>query len=224
MEELLCNAAMRGDLESLNEIIAKDNYILDNILVGSFKGKNPLHVAISTGQAEFVLKLLEIKPKLAEVVDTELGAALHIASANGDLKIVEALVELSPEMCIARDRDGNNPHYNKSMKGKIDVLKKLVQTCPRVTQVIVDRGDTILHLCVNYNQLESLQLLLEMIGDPKFPHSWDANGNTIHYKKLHHSRLTIVRYVLNSTEINVNAFNEAGWTAMDIYILCAKSS
>ncbi|KAG5563867.1 hypothetical protein RHGRI_000160 [Rhododendron griersonianum] len=251
MEELLCNAAMRGDLESLNEIIAKDNYILDNILVGSFKGKNPLHVAISTGQAEFVLKLLEIKPKLAEVVDTELGAALHIASANGDLKIVEALVEeikpklaevvdtklgtalhiasangdikivealveLSPEMCMARDRDGNNPLHIAAVKGKVDVLKKLIQTCPCAAQVIVDRGDTILHLCVNYNQLESLKLLLEMIRDHEFAHSKDANGNTILHVAVFGKRAEIVKHVLYSTEINVNAFNEAGWTAMDI--------
>ncbi|XP_058213643.1 ankyrin repeat-containing protein BDA1-like isoform X2 [Rhododendron vialii] len=179
MEELLGDAAIRGDLESLHSIIAKDNYILDKILVGSFKWKNSLHQAISTGQVEYVQNLLEIKPQLAEVVDVELGAALHIASTNGDLKIVEALVELSPEMCMARDRDGNNPLHIAVMKGKVNVLKKLVQTCPHAAQVIVDRGDTILHLCVNYNQLESLQLLLEMIGDPEFPHSWDVNGNII---------------------------------------------
>ncbi|KAG5563879.1 hypothetical protein RHGRI_000160 [Rhododendron griersonianum] len=216
MEELLYNAALRGDLESLHEIIAKDNYILDKVLVGCFKGKNPLHVAISTGQAEFVLKLLEIKPKLAEVVDTKLGTALHIASANGDIKIVEALVELSPEMCMARDRDGNNPLHIAAVKGKVDVLKKLIQTCPCAAQVIVDRGDTILHLCVNYNQLESLKLLLEMIRDHEFAHSKDANGNTILHVAVFGKRAEIVKHVLYSTEINVNAFNEAGWTAMDI--------
>ncbi|XP_058203047.1 ankyrin repeat-containing protein BDA1-like [Rhododendron vialii] len=219
MEELLCDAAMRGDLESLHNIIAKDNYILDKVLVGSFKGKNPLHVATSTQQAEFVLKLLEIKPKLAEVIDAELGAALHIASANGDLQIVEALVKLSPEMCMARDRDGYNPLHIAAMKGKVNVLKKLIQTCPRATQVIVDRGDTILHLCVNYNQLESLRLLLEIevIRDSKLVQSKDANGNTILHVAVLGRRFEIVEYVLNSTEINVNAINEAGWSVLDSY-------
>ncbi|KAG5563871.1 hypothetical protein RHGRI_000160 [Rhododendron griersonianum] len=217
MEELLCDAAMRGDLESLHEIIARDNYILDKVLVGCFKGKNPLHLAISTGQVEFVQKLLEIKPKLAEVVDTELGAALHIASANGNLEIVEILVKLSPGMCMARDRDGKNPLHITAMKGNVDVLKKLVQTCPHAAQVIVDRGDSILHLCVNYNQLESLQLLLKMIGDDEFADSKDANGNTILHIAVFGRRAEIVKHVLDSTKINVNAINEAGRTALDIY-------
>ncbi|KAG5563865.1 hypothetical protein RHGRI_000160 [Rhododendron griersonianum] len=232
---------MRGDLESLHEIIARDNYILDKVLVGCFKGKNPLHLAISTGQVEFVQKLLEIKPKLAEVVDTELGAALHIASANGNLEIVEILVKLSPGMCMARDRDGKNPLHITAMKGNVDVLKKLVQTCPHAAQVIVDRGDSILHLCVNYNQLESLQLLLKMIGDDEFADSKDANGNTILHIAVFGRRaevcpysdfliikfllivrlgiyvFQIVKHVLDSTKINVNAINEAGRTALDIY-------
>ncbi|XP_058213623.1 ankyrin repeat-containing protein BDA1-like [Rhododendron vialii] len=218
MEELLCNAAIRGDLKSLHEIIAKDNYILDKVLVGCFKGKNPLHVATSTGQSEFVLKLLEIKPKVAEVIDTELGAALHIATANGDGKIVEALVELSPEMCMARDRDGYNPLHIAAMKDKVDILKKLVQTCPRAAQVIVDRGNTILHLCVNYNQLESLQLLLEMIRDRKFKHSTDDNGNTILHIAAFNKRREIVEHLLNSTTIHVNEINEANRTAMDLFL------
>ncbi|XP_058202968.1 ankyrin repeat-containing protein BDA1-like [Rhododendron vialii] len=224
MEELLCDAAMRGDLESLHEIIAKDNYILDKVLVGSFKGKNPLHVSTSIGQLEFVLKLLEIKPKLAKVLDTELGAALHIASANGDVKIVEALVGLSPEMCMARNRDGNNPLHIAAMEGKVDVLKKLVETCPLAAQVILDRGDTILHLCVKYNQLECLQLLLEMIRDPEFVQSKDANGNSMLHIAVFSKRFEIVEHVLNSTRIDVDATNGAGWTAMDIYFFVQNRS
>ncbi|XP_058213672.1 ankyrin repeat-containing protein BDA1-like [Rhododendron vialii] len=224
MEELLCDAALRGDLESLREIIAKNNYILDKVLLGCFKGKNPLHVATSTGEAEFVLKLLEIKPKLAEVIDAELGAALHIASANGDLKIVEALVEFSPEMCMARDRDGNNPLHIAAMKGKVDVLKKLVETCPLAAQVILDRGDTILHLCVKYNQLASLLLLLEMIRDPEFVRSKDANGNTILHIAVFGKRFEIIKHVLIRTEIFVNEINGAGWTAMDLYFFVQNRS
>ncbi|KAG5563866.1 hypothetical protein RHGRI_000160 [Rhododendron griersonianum] len=283
MEELLCDAAMRGDLESLHEIIARDNYILDKVLVGCFKGKNPLHLAISTGQVEFVQKLLEIKPKLAEVVDTELGAALHIASANGnleiveilvkeikpklakvldtelgaalhiasangDIKIVEALVELSPEMCMARNQDGNNPLHIAAMEGKVHVLKKLVETFPLAAQVILDQGDTILHLCVKYNQLECLRLLLEIIRDPEFVQSKDANGNSMLHVAVFSKRFEvcpysnyfivkfllivrsgiyifqIVEHVLNSTRIDMDAPNGAGWTAMDIYFFVRNRS
>ncbi|KAG5563875.1 hypothetical protein RHGRI_000160 [Rhododendron griersonianum] len=199
---------MRGDLEPLHEIIAKDNYILDKVLVGSFKGKNPLHVATSTGRAEFVLKLLEIKPKLAK----------------GDIKIVEALVELSPEMCMARNQDGNNPLHIAAMEGKVHVLKKLVETFPLAAQVILDQGDTILHLCVKYNQLECLRLLLEIIRDPEFVQSKDANGNSMLHVAVFSKRFEIVEHVLNSTRIDMDAPNGAGWTAMDIYFFVRNRS
>ncbi|XP_058213611.1 protein ACCELERATED CELL DEATH 6-like isoform X2 [Rhododendron vialii] len=120
-------------------------------------------------------------------------------------------------MCMTRDRDGNNPLHIAAMKGKVDVLEKLVETCPRAAQVILDRGDTILHLCVNYNQPESLQLLLEMIRDPEFAESKDANGNTLLHIAVFGKRFEIVKHVLIHTEIYVNAINGAGWTAMDIY-------
>lgn len=191
MEECLCDAAMRGDLELLLDIIAKDKYILDRVVVGIFKGKNPLHVAISTGQTKFVQNLLEIKPNLANVLDAELGAALHIASAKGHLDIVKALVKVSPEMCLARDRDGNNPLHVAAMKGHVQVIKELVRTSSVEAQVKVDRGDTILHLCVKYYQFRCLELLLKVIPNPNFVNDADTSGNTILHLAVHENQLEV---------------------------------
>ncbi|KAH7860769.1 hypothetical protein Vadar_017765 [Vaccinium darrowii] len=215
---MLCDAAMRGDVGSLKEIIANDEYILDKVLVGGFKGKNPLHVAISTGQREFALELLRTKPELAEVLDTELGTALHIASSKGHVEIVEHLVENIPGMCMTRNREGNNPLHIAAMKGKVEVLKVLLRTSPQAAQVRVDQGYTILHLCVNYNQLASLKELLHVfLFDPDFVASTDTNGNNILHLAVLGKRYQIVEHVLRNTEIDVNARNGSGSTVRDIY-------
>ncbi|XP_058215575.1 ankyrin repeat-containing protein BDA1-like [Rhododendron vialii] len=206
MEELLCDAAMRGDLALLYDIIARDVYILDRVLVGSLKGKNPLHVAISTGKTEFVLQLLKIKPDLAGVLDMELGAALHVASAKGHIEIVKALVKVSPEMSLARDRDGNNPLHIAAIKGQDQVLQELVRTSPHRAQVKVDRGDTILHLCVKYDQLECLQLLLDMIPYPDFVNDVDAGGNNILHLAVLEKRSEILSFI--SLKVRVKMVNK----------------
>ncbi|XP_058215676.1 ankyrin repeat-containing protein BDA1-like [Rhododendron vialii] len=226
---------MRGYIESLKEVMKIDYYILDKVSVGSFKGKNPLHMAISTGQKEFVLELLEFKQDLAKTVDTELGTALHIASSKGYLEIVELLVEVSPEMCAARDREGNNPLHIGAMKGNVEVLKLLLRTNPRSARVMVDRGDNILHLYVNHNQLASLKLMLDKIGDEKFVNSTDINGNNILHLAVFGKRREIIKYLLLKRPkerkdddelgqlIDVNARNGSGWTALDIHFRVAES-
>lgn len=97
-------------------------------------------------------------------------------------------------MCMARDRDGYNPLHIAAMKGKVDVLEKLVHTCPRAVQVATYQGDTILHICVNHNQLESLQLLLKMITDPEFVQSRDKKGNSILHLAVFGKRLQVCPY------------------------------
>ncbi|XP_058215665.1 ankyrin repeat-containing protein BDA1-like [Rhododendron vialii] len=194
MEERLCYATVKGDLKSLQEIIAIDDSILDRVLVGIFREKNPLHVAISTGQTRVVLKLLEIKPGFAEVLDKELGAAIHIASAKGHLEIVKALANVSPEMCLTCDGDGNNPVHIAAMKGQVQVLEELAGTNSHIgyiAHVKVNRGDTILHLCVKYDLFECLKLLLEMIPCPYFVNDADVEGNTILHGAVFEKRLEV---------------------------------
>ncbi|KAH7833478.1 hypothetical protein Vadar_006738 [Vaccinium darrowii] len=97
-----------------------------------------------------------------------------MASAKGNLEIVKALVAVKPEMCLARDRDGNNPLHVAAMKGKVDVLEELIRSGFQRAKVKMDRGNTILHLCVKYDQFQCLKLLLDEIPGPDFVNDVDA--------------------------------------------------
>ncbi|KAG5563876.1 hypothetical protein RHGRI_000160 [Rhododendron griersonianum] len=195
MEELLYNAALRGDLESLHEIIAKDNYILDKVLVGCFKGKNPLHVAISTGQAEFVLKLLEIKPKLAEVVDTKLGTALHIASANGDIKIVEALVEqIKPKLAEVIDAELGTALHIASADGNLRIVEVLVELSPEMCMACDRDGYNPLHIAAMKGKVDVLKKLVQTC--PRAAQVIVDQGNTILHLCENYNQLESLRLLL----------------------------
>ncbi|GMP94890.1 hypothetical protein CsSME_00044160 [Camellia sinensis var. sinensis] len=147
MEQRLHEAAIKGSVTLLHKVLEEDPLVLDRVTFGSF-GWSPLHVAALRGHTDFVTEILLLNPNLVEVLDSSQRSALHLASAKGHVQIVQALILLDPDMCLACDKDGRNPFRLAVMKGKVDVLKVLVQTNPHAAEVVMDRGETILHLCV----------------------------------------------------------------------------
>lgn len=211
MEELLYVAAIVGDLVLLSQIIAKDQYILDKVSVGSFKGKNPLHVAISTGKEEFVRELLRIKPSLAEILDVELGAALHIASAKGNLEIVKALVAVKPEMCLARDRDGSNPLHIASARGDLEIVKALVMVSPQMCLARDRDGNNPLHIAAMKGKVDVLEELIQT-GSQRAKVKMNQGDTTLHlcikYNQFQCLKLLLHKirdpYFVNDVDANGN--------------------
>ncbi|GMQ02463.1 hypothetical protein CsSME_00048679 [Camellia sinensis var. sinensis] len=225
MEQRLCEAAIDGNVESLDEIIGADQLILDKVVVGCIN-PNPLHVATTLGRTQFVQRLVHLKPELVEVLDSRYRSALHLATTKGHFDIVQALVRVREgrQMCLARDRDGKNPLHIAAMEGHGRTLEVLVGTIPHAARVRLDSGETILHLCVKHQQLNTLSLLLHKIPDPEFVNAKDNDGNTILHVAVSGQQFEIVKHVLQNTKIDVNATNAYGHTAMDILFLAQNGA
>ena len=67
------------------------------------------------------------------------------------------------------------------MRGRIDVVRELITAQPDSSQIVLDGGETVLHICVKYNQIEAPKLLVESLSDEgNFFNSKDHDGgNTI---------------------------------------------
>ncbi|KAG8646123.1 hypothetical protein MANES_10G126966v8 [Manihot esculenta] len=103
------------------------------------------------------------------------------------------------------------------MKGRVAVVKELVSVCPESIREKMDNGETILHLCVKYNRLEALKLLVETVRDDEFVSAADDNGNTILHLAAILKHVQITKYLLLETSIkeNANTLNKIGFTALD---------
>ena len=176
-------AALVGDISSLLDMLRLDASILDRCRIERLaRGfiQSPLHIAVDLGHLDFVNKILESKPELAEERDHKQGCTpLHLSAAKGHLEIVNVLLAVNANVCPERNEIGRNPVHVAALKGKKDVLGRLLEVNPQAAYERTSIGETVLHLCVKHNQLETLKFLVEFIGNAPLLNAKDSIGDTI---------------------------------------------
>lgn len=96
------------------------------------------------------------------------------------MEIVKELLSFIPDVCFVLDSDGRSPLHHTAIKGRAKVLTELVRVKPEATRVLTGRGETGLHLCVKYNRLEALKVLVESMDREDGIMNWkDDDGNTV---------------------------------------------
>ncbi|XP_059455128.1 ankyrin repeat-containing protein ITN1-like [Corylus avellana] len=214
----LYEASRDGCVSTLTTLIQRDALILDRVLLTSF-GETPLHIAALLGHFEFSKALLSKKPKLAEEVDSLGRIPLHLASAEGHTEIVRALLLVNADVCVIfRDRDERIPLHLAAMRGRIETMRLLIHAQP--TSILENlHGDSVLHLCVQNNHLEALELLVASAnGDQSFLSSKDRDGNSILHLAVMLKQMKVINYLLSVPEIKreANSKNKYGQTALDV--------
>ncbi|KAK4372979.1 hypothetical protein RND71_008363 [Anisodus tanguticus] len=214
-EKRLYEAAVEGDVRALQELLQQDALVLDRLTLTCFN-ETPLHIAAMRGHIEFVRLILAQNPQLATELDSRKSSALHIASAKGHLQIVKMLMVVNPEMCLARDRDGRNPLHLAAIKGRVEVIKELIHVRPRAALGTTISGENVLHMCVKHNQLEVLKVLMEIGWDHEFLNAKDGDGHNILHLAVADKQIETAKYLLKTNQIDVNAMDANGNTALDI--------
>jgi len=178
----LYDASMKGCVSTLNKLLQKDPLILSRVSLFPFT-ETPLHIASLLGYLEFCQVLLRNSPILATELDSEGRCPLHLASAKGHTEVVKELLRTNPEMCLARDKDDMLPLHFAAMRGRVGAMKELIRAKPDSIEEMVESGDedgSVLQLCVRYNQLEALKLLMESLkGDHRFLSVKDKEYNSL---------------------------------------------
>ncbi|PIN19881.1 hypothetical protein CDL12_07428 [Handroanthus impetiginosus] len=78
----------------------------------------------------------------------------------------------------------------------------------------MDKGLSLLHLCVKYGQFEALNILVLQMNQLL---NWkDDDGDTILHMAVRDKRTEIIQYLVENTIIDVNAKNSKGQTPMSI--------
>lgn len=172
MEKKLYDACVEGDVETLEALMKEDKLILARLSLFSCFNQTPLHLACMLGHSEFAKSLLSYKPDFTSRLDSQGCSPLHLASANGYVNIVKLLLQHDVGMCRVRDEDGRTPLHLAVMNGQHDCVCELIKADYH------GQEGTVLHLCVMYNRLNILILILES-NVQDLSNIRDDAGNTI---------------------------------------------
>ncbi|XP_045797070.1 espin-like [Trifolium pratense] len=204
----LYDASLKGCVSTLKKLIEKDTLILSRVsLYPNFE--TPLHIASLLGHIELCRILLDISPNLAAEVNSEGQCPLHLASAKGHIEIVKFLLLTNAETCFIHDKDDKLPLHFAVMRGRLGVIKELIGAMPEteIVKVMTEINDhgSVLHLCVCYNQLEAMKILVESIrrGDiDQILSSKDKEGNTVLDLAVKQGQIKIIKFLLSPSEMS----------------------
>ncbi|XP_076931723.1 uncharacterized protein LOC143596968 [Bidens hawaiensis] len=220
METKLYEASLTGDVQALNVLLQQDQLILDRLSLTNFN-ETPLHIVAMSGHHHFASVLLTHNPKLSIALDSQRRTPLHLASANGNMDTVQELVQAGgPETCSFRDQDGLTPLHLAAMNEHSEVVKALVQVKPDAAK----EGEPILHMCVGYNCMESLKVLMQLWSVEELAKITDNGGNTLLHASAINKQTRILNYLLGipSIKANKNAVNKFGLTTLDVLDQCPR--
>ncbi|KAI6679451.1 hypothetical protein NL676_033332 [Syzygium grande] len=214
-ERRLREASLDGCVESLAHLLQEDRLILARASVTCFD-ETPLHVACMLGHVHFAKALLAHKQDLTMELDSQGRTPLHLASANGYVEIARELSQSNPDACLIHDEDGRTPLHLAVMKGRSDVVRELVKARPEAATRRLSHGQTVLHLGVSHKRLETLKILVAVVRDGDLVNAQDDEGNTILHLAAASKQIETMKYLLQRSEVEVNALNRNGLAALDI--------
>ncbi|XP_050232453.1 ankyrin repeat-containing protein BDA1-like [Mercurialis annua] len=221
---MLYAAANKGCTQTLNSLIQTDHLILNKISLSSF-AETPLHVSSLLGHLDFTVAVLEKCPGMATKLDSLRRSPLHLASAEGHTDVVKALLSVNRSVCLGYDEEGRIPLHLAAMRGNLEAVRELVRSYPEsIFHELLEAEDTVLHLCVKYNQLDALKLLMEMVDDDEFILKANRDGNTVLHLAAMLKRLKMIKYLISLPQVkeNMNSFNRMGLTALDLLQQCFR--
>ncbi|KAI3868670.1 hypothetical protein MKX03_019902 [Papaver bracteatum] len=226
-------AARKGDVKSLTIILdANPNLSLHDAKFTSFR-RTPLHIAAMLGHVKFAEELLRLtlhdEQHPADVKDSQGFTPLHLASVRGNVDMVRLLLNASVDACTVPDQDGRTPLHLAAMRNNVEVMEMLLLRKPEaIYQVLVNRKETILHLCVKHHTFKALKKLVEYLSrspsdtttnlNDTFVNSKDIDGNTILHLAAKTKQLKVIDYLLENEYIGVeiNALNKANLRALQM--------
>ncbi|KAG6660504.1 ankyrin repeat-containing protein ITN1-like isoform X1 [Carya illinoinensis] len=220
----LYEASLDGSVSTLDTLMQRDRLILHKISLTSFT-ETPLHIAALLGHLQFTNALLQRKAQLVEKVDSSGRTALHLACAEGHTQVVKALLQANMDMCLVSDQEGRIPLHLAAMRGHVEVIKELLIAHPGSIYRVNLYGDNVLHLCVRYNCLDALKLLVESVNDEDFVNSKDNDGNSILHLAAMLGQMKTIKYLVSIPELKrkANAINRIGnMTALDVSETCHR--
>ncbi|KAG1335054.1 putative ankyrin repeat-containing protein [Cocos nucifera] len=136
--------------------------------------------------------------------------------SKGSLEVTRLFLRMDSDLCNAVDEDGRTPLHLATIKCFVAILYEILFTCRESALLLTKQGESVLHLGVKNNRHAALRSLMENFDIAELINLPDRNGNTVLHLATLAKLTTTVKYLAARSEVNVNAVNHSGLTALDI--------
>ncbi|KAJ3682358.1 hypothetical protein LUZ60_014931 [Juncus effusus] len=209
-------ASRVGDVDSLKRLLEEDKLLLERVIARTSAKDNPLHIAALLGHADFAAEIINRKPELAKELNGQGLSPLHLAAAHNHLAVVKELLKGGVELCLVmEEKEGLMPLHVAVIKGRTLIVKELLEACEVAMHKRTHGGETMLHLAVKSNSLETLELLISRVDDLKVE---DDKGYTMLHLAVARKQSSVIKLLLSKRNLDVNFKNSKGFTPLDVLL------
>ncbi|CAH2037717.1 unnamed protein product [Thlaspi arvense] len=158
MDPRLEQAAKSGSTDELYALIDENPYVLENIDAVPFVN-TPLHVAAASGNLQFAMEMLNLKPSFARKLNKSGYSPLHLAVDKNHTEFVSTMISLDHDLVRVKGRNGTTPFLSLVSRGEVDLVLECLESSPECIQDASVNGHNALHLAVMNDRFELLQIL-----------------------------------------------------------------
>ncbi|XP_022748012.1 ankyrin repeat-containing protein BDA1-like [Durio zibethinus] len=221
-------AGETGSIESLYEIIHQDAFILERIDQVPFID-TPLHKAASAGHIAFAIEMMTLKPSFFRKLNPDGLSPMHLALRNDRFQWVLMLSKIDKSLLRVKAREGMTPFHYVVEKGNLNLIKQFLEISPECTIDLTVKGETALHIALKEDRVEALVYIVHWLHRRCFQYvenaeywprkvlNWgDLEGNTVLHVAAKRNESQVVKRLLLTNQIDKEARNSEGLTALDI--------
>ncbi|XP_021743993.1 ankyrin repeat-containing protein BDA1-like [Chenopodium quinoa] len=156
----LYDAALKGDVHSLNNLLQEDALILERCIIerGRYT-QSPLHVAAKMGHLDFVKTVLEANSTMRFAHDEDGMTPVHVAAIHGKIDVLETFHSEEPQAIRELTKSGETVLHLCVKHNQMEALLLLLNHKDEIDlELLINSedsdGNTILHLAVIDKQVE----------------------------------------------------------------------
>ncbi|CAL4896673.1 unnamed protein product [Urochloa decumbens] len=178
-----------------------------------------LHLAVLGQHVGIVEVLLEKRPELIDLTDSEGNNALHYAAQKKHAQAVEILLNKRMNLAYKRNHEQQSPLHIATHYGSTEAITTLLRCCPDVAEMVDNNGHNALHTSVISGRTHALRItlcLLRRVRPKEILNQVDKNGNTPLHLAASMSRIQSALLLLNDRRIDPCILNRDGQTARSL--------
>ncbi|RCV41022.1 hypothetical protein SEVIR_9G100400v4 [Setaria viridis] len=215
MESPLHMAAREGLVQVVQKIVDY-TWVGQEFLPSVSLSGTALHQAVLGTHHRIVEILLEKRPELIELTDSDGNNALHYAAQKDHQRAVELLLKTRTELAYKRNHQSMSPLHVAAHYGSTDAIKALLRHCPDVAEMADGYGRNAFHASVENGKANALRSLLRRVRPAELLNRVDANGDTPLHIAAKRSRVHCALLLLNDRRVDPCVRDHDGQTARSL--------